>query len=94
MLLEGVIVGFWIFGQYVNMLVLYWEVMDQWWVLVKECLEKINLVVFCINFGKVIEVVGDGYYIGGVFENIYFIVLMDGWVDIVDEEVCNWEEED
>lgn len=93
MLPEGTEAGVWTFGQYVNMLVPYGEVTDQWREIAIERSGQINSVALRTNLGRAIEVASDDYITGEDLSNTHYILLTDGDIDISDSPEQNHQEE-
>ncbi|MFE8069695.1 VWA domain-containing protein [Marinobacteraceae bacterium S3BR75-40.1] len=89
---EGSKAGVWTFGQYVNMLVPYGKVDDQWRAKARERSSEINSVALHTNIGEALEVASDDFYRDGDYANTHFILLTDGMVDIPGGEQADLKE--
>ncbi|MGM0767483.1 MAG: VWA domain-containing protein [Pseudomonadota bacterium] len=92
MLPEDAGAGVWTFGQYVNMLVPYASVGDDWRNRAITRSADINSVALRTNLGEAIEVASDDFFTDGNLDSTDFILLTDGKVDISDDEELNREE--
>lgn len=79
---EGTSAGVWTFGQYVNMLVPHGTVDIQWRELALSRVPQINSAGLRTNIGRALEVASDDFYRDQRRDNIHFILLTDGMVDV------------